>query len=190
MKYHNITKADMLNGEGLRVVLWVSGCSHHCPGCQNVLTWDEQDGVNYDDDTIKEIFHELEQDWCSGITLSGGDPLFLQNRKAIRDLVLSIKELYPTKTIWSYTGYTFEELMEQQETDSNLRDILNTIDVLVDGKFILKLKDDKLHYVGSSNQRIIDVPKSMETGEVVIYKDIKGNSDILKKEIHCTCDNC
>lgn len=170
MKYHNITKADMLNGEGLRVVLWVSGCSHHCPACQNPLTWDENDGVAFDDDTINEIYHELDQDWCSGLTLSGGDPLFLKNRNAIRNLVLNIKNLYPNKTIWSYTGYTFEELMEQTETDSDLVDILNSLDVLVDGRFVLKLADEKLHYVGSSNQRLIDVQKSLKQGKVVLWK--------------------
>lgn len=185
MKYHNITKADMLNGEGLRVVLWVSGCNHKCPGCQNALTWDENDGVEYDDMTIEEIYQELKQDWCSGITLSGGDPLFPKNRESIRNLVMNIKELFPTKTVWSYTGYTFEELMEQQETDQILRDILNNLDVLVDGRFVLSLKDDKLHYVGSSNQRIIDVKKSMEKGEVIIYKDIHGENNTVQLNTCC-----
>lgn len=171
MKYHNITKADMLNGKGLRVVLWVSGCSHHCPGCQNVLTWDENDGLPFDDDTIREIYHELDQDWCDGITLSGGDPLFLGNRKTIRDLVLNIKTLYPNKTIWSYTGYTWEELLEQVESDSNLKDILSCLDVLAEGRFIMKLKDDKAHYVGSSNQRVINVPKSLKSGKIVLWKE-------------------
>ncbi len=188
MKYHNITKADMLNGEGLRVVLWVSGCSHKCPGCQNALTWDPEDGVTFDDDTIQEIYHELDQDWCSGITLSGGDPLYLGNRKTIRDLVTNIRQLYPNKTIWSYTGYTWEELMAQKEIDKNLEDILNNIDVLLEGRFMMKLAEEKLHYVGSSNQRIIDVPKTLEKGEIVLYID---NSKIyeeaceLKERIAC-----
>lgn len=175
MKYHNITKADMLNGEGLRVVLWTSGCIHHCPACQNALTWDENDGLDFDDDAIKEIYKELETDWCSGLTLSGGDPLFIQSRKTIRDLVTNVKKLYPTKTIWSYTGYTWEELMEQKKEDKNLQDILKNIDVLLEGRFVLKLANEKLHYVGSSNQRIIDVKKSLEKGEIVLYID---NSNI------------
>ena len=87
MRYHNITKADMLNGEGLRVVLWVSGCSHHCPGCQNAVTWDPEDGLEFDDAAKEEIFAELKQDWCSGITFSGGDPLFCSNRKDIRVVI-------------------------------------------------------------------------------------------------------
>ncbi len=179
MKYHNVTKADMLNGEGLRVVLWVSGCSHKCPGCQNAITWNPDDGVEFDDDTIKEIYHELDQDWCSGLTLSGGDPLFLGNRKAIRDLVMNVKQLYKDKTIWSYTGYTWEELIAQREVDKNLDDILNCIDVLLEGRFVMKLHDDRLHYVGSSNQRIIDVKKSLEEGKVVLYIDNSniGDSD-------------
>lgn len=171
MKYHNITKADMLNGEGLRVVLWVSGCSHHCPACQNAFTWDENDGVDFDDDAINEIYKELEQDWCNGITLSGGDPLFLKNRKTIRDLVINIRTRYPEKTIWSYTGYTWEELMDQLPNDEYLKDILENIDVLAEGRFVLSLASVATHYVGSTNQRIIDVPKSMKKDKIVIYKE-------------------
>ncbi len=171
MKYHNITKADMLNGEGLRVVLWVSGCSHHCPACQNAFTWDENDGLTFDDDAINEIYKELEADWCDGITLSGGDPLFLKNRKTIRDLVINIRTRYPNKTIWSYTGYTWEELMDQIKNDENLKDILENIDVLAEGRFVLSLASISAHYVGSTNQRLIDVQKSLKKGKPVIYKE-------------------
>lgn len=171
MKYHNITHADMLNGEGLRVVLWVSGCNHHCPGCQNALTWDENEGLLLDDDAINEIYEDLEKDWCHGLTLSGGDPLFTKNRKSIRNLVLNIKNLYPTKTIWCYTGYIFEELLEQKETDSDLRDILEHIDILCDGKFVLKLADETTKYVGSTNQRIINVPKSLKNEKIHLWKE-------------------
>ncbi len=192
MKYHNITKADMLNGEGLRVVLWVSGCSHKCPGCQNALTWDPEDGVVYDDDTIKEIYHELDQDWCSGLTLSGGDPLFLENRKTIRDLVTNVKQLYPDKTIWMYTGYTWEELMAQRELDQNLEDILHHIDVLLEGKFVLSKAEQKLHYVGSANQRIIDVKKSLEQETITLYIDnsnIYEEACLAKAKIACGCNS-
>ncbi len=182
MKYHNITKADMLNGEGLRVVLWVSGCSHKCPGCQNAITWDPEDGVLFDDDTIKEIYEQLDQDWCSGITLSGGDPLFLGNRKVIRDLVTNIRTLYPNKTIWCYTGYTWEELMAQRELDKNLEDILKNMDVLLEGRFVMKLKSEKIHYVGSMNQRIIDVPKSLKEDNIVLYID---NSQYIENTDDC-----
>lgn len=171
MRYHNITKADMLNGEGLRVVLWVSGCSHHCHACQNAITWDPNDGLIFDDNAKKEIFDELSKDYCSGITFSGGDPLFLGNREEIAKLILEIRDKFKDKTIWLYTGYTFEELLVQKENDNNLDIILNNIDVLLDGKFILKLADIKLHYVGSSNQYIIDVKKSLKEGKKVLYID-------------------
>lgn len=172
MRYHNITHADMLNGEGLRVVLWVSGCMHHCPGCQNATTWDENDGLLLDEDAINEIYEDLKEDWCHGLTLSGGDPLFIKNRKGIRNLVLNIKNLYPEKTIWCYTGYSFEELIEQMETDTDLKDILEHIDVLCDGKFVLKLADEKTKYVGSTNQKIINVPKSLKTGKIHLWKEV------------------
>ena len=176
MRYHNITKADMLNGEGLRVVLWVSGCSHHCHACQNAMTWDPNDGLVFDDDAKKEIFDELEKEWCSGITLSGGDPLLLGNRCGISKLVKEIREKFKDKTIWLYTGYTWEELLEQKDNDKNLNTILNNIDVLLDGRFVLRLASEKIHYVGSSNQCIIDVKKSLKKNKKVLYID---NSKIL-----------
>lgn len=171
MRYHNITKADMLNGEGLRVVLWVSGCSHHCHACQNAMTWNPNDGLVFDDSAKKEIFDELQHDWCSGLTLSGGDPLFLGNRCEISKLVKEVKVKYPNKTIWLYTGYTWDELLNQKEVDSDLDIILNNIDVLLDGKFILKLASEKIEYVGSSNQCIIDVKKSLNSGKKILYID-------------------
>lgn len=177
MRYHNITKADMLNGEGLRVVLWVSGCSHHCPGCQNAITWDPGDGLEFDDLAKKEIFDELEHDWCSGITLSGGDPLFWGNRREIAELVSEIREKFPNKTIWLYTGYRYDELLKENENDKDLNTILHHIDVLLDGKFVLKLASEKIHYVGSSNQEIIDVPNSLKENRKILYID---NSSIVE----------
>lgn len=171
MRYHNITKADMLNGEGLRVVLWVSGCSHHCHACQNAMTWNPNDGLVFDDTAKKEIFDELQYDWCSGITLSGGDPLFLGNRAEIAKLVLEIRNRFKDKTIWLYTGYTWDELLNQKVVDSDLDRILNNIDVLLDGKFVLKLASEKIEYVGSSNQSIIDVKKSLKTDKKILYID-------------------
>ena len=171
MKYHNITKADMLNGEGLRVVLWTSGCSHNCPGCHNAITWNKDNGLLFDDAAKKEIFDELEKDWCDGLTLSGGDPLFPESRDAIAELVKEVKEKYPNKTIWCYTGFIWEELIRQMDEDNNLKDIINNIDVLLDGKFVLRLALEKLQYVGSSNQNIIDVKKSLEKDKKILYID-------------------
>lgn len=178
MKYHNITKADMLNGEGLRVVLWTSGCSHHCQACQNPITWDPDDGLVFDEQAKNEIFEELEKEWCSGLTLSGGDPLFIKNRETMASLVAEVKQKYPNKDIWCYTGYTWKELMSQIEDDENLKVILNNIDVLLDGRFMLHLALEKLHYVGSSNQQIIDVKKSLTNNEVCLYID---NSKVLEE---------
>ena len=180
MRYHNITKADMLNGEGLRVVLWTSGCSHNCPGCHNAITWNKDDGLLFDDKAKQEIFDELDKDWCSGLTLSGGDPLLADSREVIALLVKEVKEKYPDKTIWCYTGFIWEELIPQMEKDKMLETIINNIDVLLDGKFILRLALEKLQYVGSSNQSIIDVKRSLKEDRKILYID---NNKLLEGEI-------
>ncbi len=180
MRYHNITKADMLNGDGLRVVLWLAGCSHHCQACQNPITWDANDGLIFDEEAKREVFAELEKSWCSGLTLSGGDPLYVGNRKDVSLLVSEVKSKFPDKNIWCYTGYTWEELMKQVKDDENLKIILNNVDVLLDGRFVLSLALEKLHYVGSSNQRIIDVRSSLDTGNIDLYID---NNKLLEGEV-------
>ena len=179
MRYHNITKADMLNGEGLRVVLWTSGCSHNCPGCHNTITWNKDSGLLFDDAAKREIFDELDKEWCCGLTLTGGDPLFLDNREDIAKLVKEVKEKYPNKTIWCYTGFIWEELFPKMDTDKDLKTIINNIDVLLDGKFVLRLALEKLQYVGSSNQCIIDVKKSLEKEKKNLYID---NNILLEGE--------
>lgn len=180
MRYHNITKADMLNGDGLRVVLWLAGCSHHCQACQNPITWDANDGLIFDEEAKREVFAELEKSWCNGLTLSGGDPLYVGNRKDVSLLVKEIKSKFPDKNIWCYTGYTWEELMKEVKEDENLKTILDNVDVLLEGRFVLSLALEKLHYVGSSNQRIIDVRSSLDTGVINLYID---NNKILKGEV-------
>lgn len=161
MKYHNITKDDMLNGDGLRVVLWVSGCSHHCEGCHNKITWDCNDGLEFDENAKLEIFNELENKYISGLTLSGGDPLFESNRKDILELVKEVKSKYPKKTIWLYTGYKWDDIKDLE--------IMNYIDIVVDGKFIKELSDSKLKWRGSSNQNVINVRLSLEYDETALY---------------------
>lgn len=180
MRYHNITKADMLNGDGLRVVLWLAGCSHHCQACQNPITWDANDGLIFDEEAKREVFAGLEKSWCSGLTLSGGDPLYIGNREEVSLLVKEIKLKFPDKNIWCYTGYTWEELMKQVKDDNNLKTILDNVDVLLDGRFVLSLALEKLHYVGSSNQRIIDVRSSLDTGNINLYID---NNKLLEGEV-------
>lgn len=153
MRYHNITKDDMLNGDGLRVVLWVSGCSHCCKGCQNPITWDVNGGVLFDDAAKQEIFEQLDKPYISGITFSGGDPLHSANRMDVRALMAEIREKYPEKTIWLYTGDVWENVMHYP--------MMRYVDVLVDGEFMLEKRDVKLMWKGSSNQRVIDVQKSL-----------------------------
>lgn len=162
MRYHNITKDDMLNGEGLRVVLWLSGCTHRCPGCHNPITWDINGGIVFDDNAKQEIFNELKKDYVSGITLSGGDPLHPSLLHEVEKLIKEIKEKFPMKTIWLYTGFDFEDI-------KNLLFIKN-IDVIVDGKFIMSLFDKQLHWRGSSNQRVIDVAKTLKSNKLIHYR--------------------
>ena len=153
MRYHNITKDDMLNGDGLRVVLWVSGCSHCCKGCQNPITWDVNGGVVFDESAKQEIFDQLDKPYISGIIFSGGDPLHSANRMDVRTLMAEIREKYPDKTIWLYTGDVWENVMHYP--------MMRYVDVLVDGEFMIEKRDVKLMWKGSSNQRVIDVQKSL-----------------------------
>jgi anaerobic ribonucleoside-triphosphate reductase activating protein len=153
MRFHNITKDDMLNGDGLRVVLWVAGCTHCCKGCQNPITWDVAGGVLFDDEAKAEIFEQLDKSYISGITFSGGDPLHPENRAEVRELAIEIKEKYPDKTLWLYTGFTWEQIAEYP--------IMQYLDVVVEGPFILEKRDVKLLWKGSSNQRVVDVKKTL-----------------------------
>lgn len=162
MNYHNITKDDMKNGDGLRVVLWVAGCEHHCKNCQNPITWNPKGGLKFGEDEEQEIFEQLEKDYISGITFSGGDPLHPLNRGAVTKLIVRIKKLFPYKTIWIYTGYVYESI--------SWMSVMKYIDVLVDGPYIEALRDTNLHWVGSSNQRVIDVQKTRRAGEVILHE--------------------
>lgn len=146
MRYHNITKSDMLNGEGLRVVLWLSHCEHFCEGCQNPQTWDKDSGIPFDQEAKNELFEELSKEYIKGITFSGGDPLSTINRYEVMELIKEIKFKYPTKDIWVYTGYLKNEV--------DMLDGFENIDVLVDGKFIKELSIPSPQWCGSSNQVI------------------------------------
>lgn len=149
MNYHNIVHCDMRNGTGLRVTLFVSGCNHHCKGCHNPQTWDPNSGIEFDGAAKQELFAELNKEYISGVTFSGGDPLFPSNREVILSLCKEIKTLYPNKNIWLYTGYRYEQVKHLE--------ILKYIDVLVDGKYVEKLRSVNLPWVGSSNQKVIYV---------------------------------
>ena len=165
MNYHNITKDDMKNGEGLRVVLWLAGCDHHCPGCQNPVTWNPNDGLPVGNAVYDELDRELSKDYIEGITLSGGDPLHPANRRDVLTLVKHIHARFPSKTICLYPGYRYEEITREPD----MRIIMCYVDVLVDGEFIESLKDVNYPWAGSTNQRVIDVRKTMEQGRVILY---------------------
>lgn len=163
MRYHNITKDDMLNGDGLRVVLWVAGCDHCCKECQNPITWDPNGGLPFTEAEEAEIFAELDKNYISGITFSGGDPLHPANVSDVTALAKKIKETYPGKTIWLYTGSLWEEIQNEE--------IVQYLDVCVDGEFVLAKKELLLKWKGSSNQRVIDVPATLREGHVVLHAE-------------------
>lgn len=163
MNYHNITKDDMLNGDGLRVVLWLSGCNHYCKECQNPITWDPNDGLIFDKAAKDELFEVLSRDYISGITFSGGDPLFPQNRAEVTALAEEIKNAFPDKTIWMYTGYTYEQIKDLK--------VLDYVDVLVDGEFEIQNIDLQAKWRGSINQRVIDVNKTKKLEQIVLFCD-------------------
>lgn len=162
MRYHDITKDDMKNGDGLRMVLWVAGCSHNCKECHNPVTWDIRGGLPFDEAAKAELFEGLEKPYISGVTLSGGDPLHPENREDMGRLIDEICDKFPNKTIWLYTGYLWEAI-------SNLP-YIRKIDVVVDGEFVVELKNPKLHWKGSSNQRVIDVQRSLLADQVVLHE--------------------
>jgi len=163
MNYHNILHDNMINGDGLRVVLFVSGCSLHCHNCQNPQTWPEKSGIEFDEDAKQEIFDQLKKDYISGITLTGGHPLEHYNLATCTALCKEIKEKFPDKTIWLYTGYVYENVSNYE--------IMNYVDVCVDGPYVEKLRNIQLKWRGSSNQRVIDVPKTKQSGEIVLHCD-------------------
>ena len=167
MNYAKITKHDIANGRGVRVVLWVSGCSHHCTGCQNPDTWDDDYGSRFEASDLSDIITLLREDWISGLTLSGGDPLKPSNVDICTIVAACAKSNVPNKDIWCWTGYTWDEIIARDDC----KYILQCIDVLVDGEFIQDKYDISLKWRGSSNQRVIDVKKSLQAGKVVLYCD-------------------
>lgn len=172
MYYGEIKKCDIANGEGVRVSLFVSGCTHHCPGCFNQDTWDFDYGKEYTQETEEEILNALAPDYINGLSLLGGEPFEPQNQAVLVELLRKVKERYPRKNIWCYSGYLFDkELLSESRARCEYADeMLSMLDVLVDGRFVETLKDIRLVFRGSSNQRVIDVQKSLEAGEIVLWE--------------------
>ena len=173
MNYATIKNCDIANGPGVRISLFVSGCTHHCPGCFNEVAWDFQYGEPFTQDTVDYILKLMQPDYIKGLTLLGGEPFEPQNQPAIVDLLTQVKKAYPHKSIWAFTGYLFDKdiLMKKLGPWEITEKYLGFLDVLVDGRFIEAQKDLTLRFRGSSNQRLIDVPKSLEQGKIILWED-------------------
>ena len=173
MNYGEIKKTDIGNGEGVRVSLFVSGCTHHCQGCFNRETWDFSYGKPFTEETQQEIVRLLNADYIFGLSILGGEPFEPENQRALLPLLRQVKERYPGKNIWCYTGYLFDrELLKESRARCEVTDeILSLTDVLVDGDFIQEQRNISLRFRGSENQRIIDVPKSLKEGRVCLKEE-------------------
>ncbi len=170
MNYAEIKPVDVANGTGVRVSLFVSGCPHHCKGCFNEETWDYEFGKPYTDDQTRYIISCLDKSYIRGFTLLGGEPFAPKNQQEVLKLLADIKQALPNKDIWCYTGYDFDRDLKGDFAEENklTQAILKLIDVLVDGPFVLSLKNPALKFRGSSNQRIIDVKSSLKNGTTVL----------------------
>ena len=175
MNYGNIKKYDIADGPGVRVSLFVSGCRHHCKGCFNPETWDFAHGEPYTEKTEKEILEALKPGYIAGFTVLGGEPFEPENQVVLKGLLAKIKNTYPEKDIWCYSGYTYEQLLKRAETEPDVTALLNVVDVLVDGPFLIVERDLELLYRGSRNQRLIDLKAMREKGDrshVILWQEM------------------
>ena len=175
MHYGEIKNCDIANGEGVRVTLFVSGCTNHCKNCFQPQTWDFEFGQPFTAETEEQLLAMLRPDYINGLTVLGGEPFEPSNQRALLPFLRRVRETYPEKNIWCFSGFTYEELKTEgshprcEVTD----EMLDQLDVLVDGRFVEELKDISLRFRGSSNQRLIDMKKSREAGELVLLPDRK-----------------
>lgn len=165
MKYLKLEKENMCNGEGVRVVLWLSGCSHNCKGCHNPQTHNPNSGILFDENAKGELFEALEKSYILGITFSGGDPLHENNLQEVLNLIKEIKNTFPEKTVWLYSGYTYEQCLDNPVR----KEIVSKCDVFVDGRYEADKRDITLKWCGSSNQRVIDVQKSIKDNKLALF---------------------
>ena len=171
MNYAEIKYCDVANGPGVRTSLFVSGCSHHCPGCFNEIAWDFNYGKPFTQDTIDSIIESLKPDYIQGLTLLGGEPFEYSNQKGLLPLVRQVREVLPQKDIWCFTGFLFDkDIIENRcKRWKETNELLSYIDVLVDGRFVEELKNLNLKFKGSENQRTILVNESLKSGNVILY---------------------
>ena len=182
MNYATIKNCDIANGPGVRISLFVSGCTHKCKGCFNEVAWDFEYGQPFTQETVDYILSLLAPVYVKGLTLLGGEPFEPQNQPALVDLLRQVKAKYPEKSIWAFSGYLFDrDMLPGRLGDAEiLKEFLSYLDVLVDGPFVESKKDLTLRFRGSSNQRLIDVPASLAAGEVVLWQDWQGNERGMK----------
>ena len=173
MNYATIKWTDIANGEGVRISLFVSGCTHRCKNCFNEVAWDFSYGEPFSEEVQEQIIKELGSGYIAGLSLLGGEPLEPQNQAALYPFVKRVRETYPNKTIWCYTGFVLDEkngvLKETHKNTEVTKELISLFDVLVDGAYIEELKDIRLKFRGSSNQRVIDVQKTLAAGACVLY---------------------
>ena len=182
MNYATIKSRDIANGPGVRVSLFVSGCTHRCPGCFNEEAWDFNFGQPFTQEVIDRILEDLSPSFVKGLTLLGGEPFDPRNQPSIVELLRQVKAKYPEKSIWAFSGYLFDrDILPGKLGDPDItREYLSYLDVLVDGPFVQAKKNLTLRFRGSENQRLIDVPASLESGTVVLWEDWQGNGRGLK----------
>ena len=182
MNYAEIKNCDIANGPGVRISLFVSGCTHHCPGCFNQVAWDFDYGQPFTQQTIDQILEMLKPGYIKGLTLLGGEPFEPENQGAIVELLRQIKEKYPEKSIWAFSGYLFDrDILSGRLGDWEItKEYLSYLDVLVDGPFVEAKKNLSLRFRGSENQRIIDVPASLAANRIVLWQDWQGEGRGMK----------
>ena len=182
MNYAKIKNCDIANGPGVRISLFVSGCTHHCPGCFNQVAWDFDYGQPFTQQTIDQILEMLKPGYIKGLTLLGGEPFEPENQGAIVELLRQIKEKYPEKSIWAFSGYLFDRdiLSGRLGNWEITKEYLSYLDVLVDGPFVEAKKNLSLRFRGSENQRIIDVPASLAANQIVLWQDWQGEGRGMK----------
>lgn len=182
MNYAEIKDCDIANGPGVRISLFVSGCTHHCPGCFNEVAWDFAYGKPFTEETAERILNMMRPAYIKGLTLLGGEPFEPENQLPVVRLLRRIKKEYPDKTIWAFSGYLFDkDILSGRLGDWKVtREYLSYLDVLVDGPFVESKKNLSLRFRGSENQRIIDVPASLRTGEIVLWNDWQGEGRGMK----------
>lgn len=183
MNYATIKNCDIANGPGVRVSLFVSGCTHRCPGCFNEVAWNFEYGEPFTEQTIEMILDMLKPDYIKGLTLLGGEPFEPRNQPDIVKLLRRVRQAYPQKSIWAFSGYLFERdiLAGRLGPMETTKEYLSYLDVLVDGPFIQAQKDLSLRFRGSRNQRLIDVPESLRRGETVLWQDWQTEGKGLRK---------